>query len=122
MVTTPCIDLTSASLPELKFWAHMFGSNMGELHVDVLSQGQWFLDVIQPIVGNQGNAWFEKTASLTPYVGQVIVVRFRGITGSGIASDMAIDDLSIVEVNSAPVAAAGCQQCRPLLEPSGAVL
>lgn len=115
MVTTPCIDLTSASLPELKFWAHMFGNNMGELHVDVLSQGQWFLDVIQPIVGNQGNAWFEKTASLTPYVGQVIVVRFRGITGSGIASDMAIDDLSIVEVNSAPVAAAGVSNAAPCL-------
>ena len=114
-VTTPCIDLTNASLPELKFWAHMFGNNMGELHMDVLSQGQWYLDVIQPLVGNQGNAWFENTASMTPFVGQIIVVRFRGITGTGIASDIAIDDLSIYEVNTAPVAAAAVSNAAPCL-------
>jgi PKD repeat protein len=115
LVTTPCIDLTAASLPELKFWYHMLGGDQGELHVDVLSQGQWHLDVIQPISGNQGSSWLEASASMTPYVGNIIVVRFRGITGTGIQSDIAIDDISVVEVNTAPSAALAVSSTGPCL-------
>ncbi len=115
MVTTPCLDLTTASLPELNFWYHMLGNNMGELHVDILSQGQWNMDVTQPISGNQGSNWLEASVALSPYVGQVIVVRFRGITGTGPASDIAIDDLSITEVSTAPVAGLAVSNTTPCL-------
>ena len=101
---TPCIDLTSATLPEIKFWYHMNGSNMGELHVDIMSQGQWVNDIITPVTGSQGSLWIEKAISLTSYVGQVVQIRFRGITGSSWSSDMAIDEVSITEVSSSPTA------------------
>lgn len=97
LMVSPCIDLTSASGPELEFAWHLFGSNMGELHVDVLSGGAWNLDVMTALTGDQGNAWQSSIVSLNSFVGEVVKVRFRGITGNGFRSDMAIDDIVIRE-------------------------
>lgn len=94
---SPCIDLRTAINPELSFAYHMFGANMGELHVDVLSGGAWNLDVTPFLIGDQGNNWFVRTVSLSPFIGNVIKIRFRGITGNGFASDMALDAIGISE-------------------------
>lgn len=102
IMMSPCIDLTAASLPQMSFWYHMYGGSMGELHVDVLSEGVWTLDAMVPITGDQGNQWLEGNLNLSPYVGKVINVRFRGITGSGFESDLALDDINISESVSAP--------------------
>ncbi|MBW8049830.1 MAG: S8 family serine peptidase, partial [Cytophagales bacterium] len=101
---TPCIDLTAATLPELSFWYHMYGADMGELHVDILQGGTWSNDIMIPVSGDQGDSWKEAKVNLVPYTGQIINIRFRGITGSGYQSDMAIDDISIIESTLAPVA------------------
>jgi MAM domain. len=74
ILTSPCIDLSSAVNPQLTFWYHMYGTNMGTLSVDVLANGVWFNNVIPTISGNQGNQWLMGTVNLTPYVGQNIVV------------------------------------------------
>ena len=95
LVNSPCIDLTSSSFATLKFWYHMYGSTIGSLHVDVLSNGKWINDVSSSIIGDQGNLWIEKTVDLSPFTGQKIVVRFRGKTGNGFSGDLAIDDISI---------------------------
>jgi PKD repeat protein len=102
-LVSPCIDLHAASEPQLIFWYHMYGATMGELHVDVLSNGVWTLDARSPIIGDQGNAWHLADLNLTPYVGMVINVRFRGITGPGFTSDMALDDIRIMETQAPPV-------------------
>jgi len=47
--------------------------------------------------GNTGNQWNQKTVDLTAYIGQIINIRFRGITGSYYRSDMALDDINIKE-------------------------
>ena len=78
---------------------------MGSLHVDVLSNGTWNEDVIPAISGNQGNNWLEKNISLTPYIGQIINIRLRGITGTDFTSDLALDDIQILESAAPPVAA-----------------
>ncbi|PIZ06389.1 MAG: hypothetical protein COY57_02245, partial [Flavobacteriales bacterium CG_4_10_14_0_8_um_filter_32_5] len=46
------------------------------------SNGVWNVNLISPLVGNKGANWFTATASLNAYVGNVINIRFRGVTGS----------------------------------------
>lgn len=103
-MVSPCIDLSTASSPELRFWYHMFGSDMGELHVDIFYNNNWINDVISPISGNQGNAWREAVINLSPYTGGNVVIKFRGITGDDFRSDMALDNISIQESTLAPQA------------------
>lgn len=104
-LVSPCIDLTNAGSPELSFWYHMLGTSMGTLHVDVFTQGGWTNDVIPAITGNQGSAWLLATVNLAPWSGDVINVRFRAETGGGFESDLALDDIQILESSAPPVPA-----------------
>ena len=104
-LVTPCFDLTNASAPQLTFWYHMFGAGMGELHVDVYTQGSWTNDALTPIVGNQPNAWQQGVLNLTPWAGEIINVRFRAITGGAFTSDLALDDINVVESSAPPLPA-----------------
>ena len=103
-LTSPYIDLAGKVNPAMEFWFHMFGATMGELHVDVWSSGSWTNDVRSPLVGQYQTAdtaaWLRAGVELGAYAGQVIKVRFRGITGSSFTSDMAIDDVTINEIDS----------------------
>lgn len=101
---TPCIDLSNSTFPSLSFWYHMYGATMGELHVDVIAEGVWTLDVMPMISGNKGDNWFQATVNLSAFNGKVINVRFRGITGTDFTSDMALDDISIIESSTPPQA------------------
>lgn len=92
---SPCFDLAQTNQPELTYWANMYGWSIGELHVDVLANGQWHLDVMDPIGGDQGTSWFERLADLSAFENKTIVVRFRGTTGSGYGGDMALDDINL---------------------------
>jgi hypothetical protein len=96
---TPNFDLSSFTDVELGFWYHMYDNTvnnyMGTLHLDVFLNDAWIEDAMTPISGNQGDQWHEQVVDLTAYVGEIIKLRFRGITGSGYASDIAIDDFSI---------------------------
>jgi len=96
-VISPCIDLTQASLPVLTFWYHMYGTEMGSLHLDVLSDGVWHYNIMPTLTGNLGNTWRNQMVPLDAYIGKMINLRFRGLTGTNYTSDMAIDDFSIVE-------------------------
>ena len=100
---SPCVDLTGATAPQMSFWYHMFGGNMGELHIDLYSNGAWVLDAYPPLAGDQGNQSRQGFVNLSPYAGQTVLVRFRGITGGDYESDMAIDDISIANVAAAPI-------------------
>jgi PKD repeat protein len=101
---SPCIDLTSTVNPVMVFYYHMDGQFMGELHVDAFDGTNWFNDIMLPITGDQGDQWFSATANLSQFNGKKIVLRFRGITGSSFTSDLAIDDVNIVD-NAPPTAA-----------------
>lgn len=101
---TPCIDLSGASAPEASIWYHMFGADMGELHVDLYDGNNWIIDVIPPIIGNQGNAWQQLIVPLTPYIGDTVIIQFRGVTGNGFASDIALDDFQLIDTNLPPLA------------------
>ena len=92
---SPCIDLTNATAASLTFGYHMYGGDMGSLHVDILVNGSWVNDITPSISGNQGNSWQQRMVTLTPYLGNVVNFRFRGITGNDWQSDIAIDDISV---------------------------
>lgn len=91
----------------LSFWYHMFGSESGNLFVDVFSNGQWVqgIDVIR---GQQQSddtePWLNRKVVLDRFVGQSnIRIRFRAETAfngnpySGRGGDMGVDDVEILD-------------------------
>jgi len=98
----PCIDLSGLGSANMTFWYNMLGANMGTLNVDVWNGSIWSLAAFS-ISGDQGANWVQATVDLSTYVGGTVRVRFRGITGTGFASDMAIDDIVIDGTASAGI-------------------
>ena len=92
--------LTNLALPELSFYYHMYGRDMGSLHVDVFD-GSWHSSVWsragqQQISG--GNPWLLATVPLSFYSASTFTtIRLRSITSSEFQSDIAIDDIQISE-------------------------
>ncbi len=98
-------DFGSLSAPRLWFKYHMFDysmSHMGSLYVDVSTNGgATWADGIWSKTGAQQwktNAmWAEAMVYLLPYAGYTnIKLRIRGVTGTDYRSDMAIDDVLIM--------------------------
>jgi len=102
---SPCIDL-NATAPLLEFSYHMFGAAMGALHVDIYSGGAWINDITPVITGQQhaaqGDAYSSRQVSLTAYSGQVVQIRFRAVRAGSWSTDMAIDDITIINNSTAP--------------------
>ena len=96
-VVSPCFDLSNTVRPEFSFWYHMDGTQMGVIRVDILRNGTWTNNIITPIFGNQGTAWQQQTINLGNYVGEIVNIRFRVTTGTGFRSDIAIDDVSLID-------------------------
>ncbi len=102
VLMSPCFDLTNAQAPQMMFSYHMNGFSVGELHVDVLSDGVWYFDVTPALIGSQGGLWQERAVNLSPYAGTTVNIRFRGITGSDWSSDIALDNFVIEEATTVP--------------------
>lgn len=96
---SPCINLDSMKNPKLIFKSHLFGANMGALHVDLYDGTKWILDIIPVISGNKGDVWNASNVNLSAYSG-VVNIRFRGYTANGSLGDMAIDDIFIFSDDS----------------------
>lgn len=93
---SPCFDLAGTTSPRLRFWYHMNGIEMGSMHLDIYANGTWIQDV-WTLNGSQGNLWQEAIINLDAYSGDTINIRFRGITGNGYRSDMALDDITVYD-------------------------
>jgi hypothetical protein len=95
---TAAIESNEISLPNvmLSFWYHMYGVDMGSLHVDVYDGISWTQNVWN-ISGQQHSsttsAWTEAVVDLSSYT--VKKIRIRGFTGPSYISDMAIDDITV---------------------------
>ena len=92
---SPCFDLAGTNMPTISYWYHANGGAIGSLHMDVLSEGQWHLDVAPAVVGQQGNQWLQQQGDLSAFSGKKVVLRFRGRTGGGWQSDLALDDINL---------------------------
>ncbi|MGB1127704.1 MAG: zinc-dependent metalloprotease family protein [Opitutales bacterium] len=97
-------DFTSVIHPQISFYYHMYdasGWSMGDLFLEVSSDGGSSWSALVALSGNQGNLWNQSTTSLLAYAGQTVRLRFRAVIGSGYQSDIAIDSL-VVEDLGAP--------------------
>ncbi len=94
---TPCLNLIQSVTPRFTYWYHMYGVEMGELHLDVFSDGTWIEDIVPPHVGDMGDVWLKDSIDLSAFSGELVNIRFRGVTGWGYRSDMAIDDINLFD-------------------------
>jgi len=105
-LVTPLVSLDTLSNPELRFWYHMFGSDIDKLQISVNDGSGWTL--LNTITGQQQTtttaAWQERIVSLSAYVGDTIQVRFRGFRTSNFAFrvNISIDDIRIDNAPTCP--------------------
>ncbi|AUC81372.1 gliding motility-associated C-terminal domain-containing protein [Lacinutrix sp. Bg11-31] len=99
---SPLFDLTTSTNTFLHFNYHMYGADMGELHVDFNNGTTWINDVFV-LTGQQHSssnaAWIQEFIDISTYETVAnFQVRFRGIRGNDFTSDMAIDDITIESI------------------------
>lgn len=91
---SPCLNPSGLSDFKMYFSYHMFGNQMGSLEVEITTDnGQTWSNPIWSKSGDQGNSWIRDSVDLTTYMGSVFALRLVGTTGSGFASDIAIDNI-----------------------------
>ncbi len=106
-LTSPPFDLTSLANPVCLFQYSMYGATMGSLEVVVSGDGgvtwspaQWSLS------GNQGPDWNPGMIDLAPWSGIYgVKIRWRGLTGTSLTSDMAIDNVQVTSGFTTSIAA-----------------
>ncbi len=99
ILMSPCLDLDtsfSANI-QMEFWYHMYGGNMGTLSVDLITEDSVVNNIIPTIQGVNLSSWQQVVIDISAYGGQQVVVRFRGKTGNGFESDLAIDDFKVYD-------------------------
>ncbi len=100
---TPFIDLSSLTVPELRFYYHMFGATIGNLNIEI-DNGSGYTS-LGAITGQQHTAqalpWTERAILLSAYANDTVRIRFRAVrTVNGTLADIAIDDVEIREAPS----------------------
>ncbi len=95
LLNSPCIDLSALSGVSLEFGYHMYGATMGTMEVLISTNDGSTYSSIWSESGDLGNTWNQATVNLSSYSGSVIRLQFKGTTGSGWRSDMAIDNIKI---------------------------
>lgn len=93
-------DFSAETAAYLSFYYHMFGDAIGSLAVDINGIEVWSISGEQHMASAQG--WSLKEINLSAYAGGCnVIVAFRAETGSDFTSDIAIDNVSVI--NSGPV-------------------
>jgi len=95
-IHTVDLELSSITNPYLELWYHMYGNQIGELHVDIDSALTWKNDITTALSGNKGNQWNKMLINLNNYR-YLNKIRIRAITGSGFLGDLAIDGFKIID-------------------------
>ncbi|MDD2599076.1 MAG: hypothetical protein PHO37_07620 [Kiritimatiellae bacterium] len=97
-------DFTYSGKPKMTFDYHMYGQDMGSLHVDLHDGTSWSND-LWSVSGQQqssaSEAWKKAVVDLSQYEGTPLVkIRLRAITGSGYKSDIAVDNIRVESTKS----------------------
>lgn len=70
---------------------------MGSLTLEASMTDGESWDLLWSASGNQGDVWLQASIDLSDYINPAVRLRFRGVTGSGYRSDIAIDAITIEE-------------------------
>ena len=100
-VTSPSVDLSALSNPELRFWYHMYGSSINSLQIQI-EAGNGTFNTVDVISGgthsSNSDPWDERVVSLSSYAGDTVKVRFVAqLAGNANNINLAIDDFMIVD-------------------------
>mgnify|MGYP006273706065 CR=1 FL=1 len=106
-ILTPCFDLAGLTNPEAEFYYHMYGVNMGTLELQVSNDDGSSWTTLWSQTGEVQTAdddpWQRAVANLSAYTNDVVILRFRGTTGSDYRSDMAIDAFRLFDNDCVPL-------------------
>jgi hypothetical protein len=93
------IDVSNLNSPELNFYYHMFGPNMGTLEIEVFD-GNSFTNIFT-LTGDQGDVWFQNSI---PIVTSSNIIQFKiiGEIGGNWSGDIAIDNFEVREAPTCP--------------------
>ena len=95
-------DFSSYNSPQISFYYHMYGVDMGTLYLEINSAGVvspvwtsvWSVDGEQH--ASDGAAWSQHTVDLSAYAGEsVCQIRFLAVRGNDFNSDIALDDIVV---------------------------
>ncbi|MEO0900552.1 MAG: DUF6443 domain-containing protein, partial [Bacteroidota bacterium] len=101
ILNSPCFDLSSMGVPTLEFQYQMLGSDVGQVLLEVTSDSGLNWTQLWTRSGSQGSDWIAQTVDLSTYLGSNIMLRFVGTSGSSWQGDIAIDNLKLIDGNSA---------------------
>ena len=97
-----CIDLSQTVSPEIRYWYHMFGFQMGNLYLQINDDTGWrtedSLFAQDPDHRTNFSDWKSRTIKLDRYKGKYIRYRFISFRGNGTASNMALDDIVVYDL------------------------
>ncbi len=98
-ISSPWIDISSLSNPELRFWQHMYGVDIEKMSVLIHDGNSWSneLTILGPQhISSSSSLWQEQIINLSAYIGDTIKIRFRAFKfAAGDDANMAIDDIWI---------------------------
>lgn len=102
LLISRCLDLAGMTNPVLQFKHHMYGTDIGAIRVQWIKSGEnTWSNPMPPYITkltDEKDAWSHYEVNLTPQAGNLIKLRFIAQkTGGGIAADIAIDDIVIVD-------------------------
>ncbi|MEL6986774.1 MAG: T9SS type A sorting domain-containing protein, partial [Bacteroidota bacterium] len=92
---SPCMDLSNLTTANLSFYYHMFGDAMGSLTLDISDDAGLNWTNLWSVSGNQGNNWLNQSFDITSFIGDNVIFRFTGLTGSSFTSDIALDLIEV---------------------------
>ena len=110
ILTTPEIDVTALTVPELRFWtvSHYTGAltPYNSIFVEA-SDGLGGWTTIDEIVGETGSQWVENTYIVSTYTYGANLAQFRfraesGGAGLDFYNDLLLDDVSVIEAPTCP--------------------
>ncbi|MEM8866750.1 MAG: zinc-dependent metalloprotease family protein [Verrucomicrobiota bacterium] len=97
-------DFDGINQPEISFYYHMYnssgpGSSMGDLYLEVSTDGGDNWTMVFSRSENQGNAWQAALVDLSSYSGMTVSLRFRGVVGTSYRSDISLDAIEIYDAS-----------------------
>ncbi|RMF30998.1 MAG: hypothetical protein D6765_02410, partial [Bacteroidetes bacterium] len=94
LLLSNCIRVVaSGDSCDLSFNYHLFGSQMGSLHLEISTDGGSNWTTLWSIAGDQGDLWHKQFIDLDAYDGDTVLFRFRAQGGNGFRTDMALDNI-----------------------------
>lgn len=101
---SPVLNLKNLSIPTLKFWYHMHGTQINKLHIEASIGNGW--QTLHTLNNQQqtdyDDAWKKQLVDLSSFKQKCVKLRFRAIRGNGYRGDIALDDIEIFDFNNKP--------------------